>query len=377
MEEASPFDAALDGRAFAVIGAGVVGLSLARRLARRGGDVILLESRKTGGGASGASAGVLQTPKGNRSLLQRLTLGAQAGYGPFVDELSRETGEAIEFRRCGLVELAVTEAEEADLRKGLAALASAGIPAAWMGRGGLEELAPGIAPRVRGGLHFPGTAWVHPPDLLRALRRSAEFLGVRILEGRRASLAPSTAGKGWDVLAGGIGGERIDGREVIVTAGAWTGEVLASAGLAPAAPIVPVRGQMAELSHPAPPASILHHGRTYVIPRPSGTVWVGATVEEVGFDEGVVPGAVEALVEEARAFLPDLGAIRRSWAGLRPKLLRRGGPLLGEGAPPVIAGHYRSGIHLGPITAHMVASRIAGDPVPRVFPFEFGAFPAR
>jgi len=108
-----------------------------------------------------------------------------------------------------------------------------------------------------------------------------------------------------------------------------------------------------------------------VIPRPGGTVWVGATVEDVGFDERNTAEGIQHLLESARTILPDLGRSRRTWAGLRPQLLRRGGPLLGEGDPPALAGHYRSGIHLGPLTAHLLAARLAGERKPDVAPFEF------
>ena len=362
--------ASLAGRGFAVLGGGVVGLSLARELRGRGADVVLIEAREVGGGASGAAAGLLPAPRGGRSLLQRLARGAHAGYEPFLRELTGETGMAIEFRRCGLMELALDAAEEGELRKRLAAMSDAGAAAAWVGRRALSSFAPGLDAAVRGGLHVPETAWIHPPDLIRALRASAELRGVQILEGRKASLVRGPGGRGFEAETRGPGGERMAGREVLVAAGAWSGEVLETAGLAPAAPIIPVRGQMVEIAHPTPLGTILHHRGISVIPRPGGTIWVGATVEEVGFDERVEKEGLEGLIDAARAFLPDAGEVRRSWAGLRPKLLRRGGPLLGEGDPPVVAGHYRSGIHLGPITAHLVASRIAGDTIPVLTPFE-------
>jgi glycine oxidase len=200
---------------------------------------------------------------------------------------------------------------------------------------------------------------------------SAGRAGIDVREGTAAALARSTGGSGFEVALGGAGGERLTGREVVVTAGAWSGEILRAAGLAPAAPLEPVRGQMLECPSAMPFSTILNHGDVYLIPRPGGTVWVGATVEDAGFDERTTPEGLAALLSAARKPLPDLGEPLRAWAGLRPRLLRRGGPLLGEGEPPVLAGHYRSGIHLGPLTAHLVASRIAGEREPDLAPFTF------
>ena len=361
------------GRQFCVIGAGVAGLALARRIALSGGAVMVLEARKVGGGASGASAGVLKPPRGGKSLISRLSLGAHSGYDRYARDLETETGIALEFRRCGYVDAATETAAESELRKGLSSLLSHGISAQWLEADALRRLVPDISRNARGALFLPGAAWIHPPALMESLRRSCLALGVDIQEGCAARIATATdlqdAGR-WHVEATGIGGRDLEGRETIVAAGAWTGTVLAPAGLAPAAPIQPIRGQMAEVGFSGAMGPIVHHRDVYVIPRPGGTAWVGSTVEDVGFDETVIPERVLALVEGAREILPGLGAIRRSWAGLRPKLLRRGGPLIGEGEPPVLAGHYRSGIQWGPITAHILAARIAGDPA-LVEPFAF------
>jgi len=351
----------LTGRAFVVLGGGVVGLSLSRLLARKGGDVILVEARQVGGGASGASAGVLKSPRGGPSLLARLSRASHAGYRRFVRELEGESGIPLEFLQCGYVDLALDEGEEKKLKKSMSRLPPG--QARWLEGPEIRELLPGVTGRARGGLHLPESAWIDPRGLIAALRRSAEKLGVQIREGQRASLRRAGGEAGWTVLQGGPGGERISGREAIVATGAWTEPLLEEAGLAPAAPIQPIRGQMVELEFRHSGGPIIHQGGTYLIPRPGDRVWVGATVEEVGYDEGVTREGIQGLVSAARKVLPDLGRECRSWAGLRPKLLRRGGPLIGEGEPPVIAGHYRSGIQLGPVTAHVLVSRIAGEEV--------------
>jgi glycine oxidase len=359
----------LSGRSFAVVGAGIVGLSLARALRRRGGKVVVLEARRAGAGASGAAAGVLPEPGRGQSLLDRLTRGAQAGYERWLAEIEGESGLKIEFRRAGFIQLALDRAEEAKLQKRLQGLSGGGAQARWIDPPALRALAPGVTGKARGGLYLPRAAWVNPPALLAALRAGVERLGVSVREGERAEVRRG-AGTAWELFLPREG-EVIAGKEVLVAAGAWSGELLARSGVGLPAALRPIRGQMVEVELHSPLFPILGHGDVYLIPRAGGSAWVGATVEDVGFDERVSEEGVRWLVDEGRLILPDLGPVRRSWAGLRPKLLRRGGPLLGEGDPAVLAGHYRSGIHLGPLTAHLLAARLAGEAVPDVSPFEF------
>ncbi len=366
----------LCGRGFTIVGGGIVGLSLARCLARRGGDVLVIDAGLAGA-ATPAAAGVLSEPQTRRSLLGRLGFGAREGYERFVREVEEESGIRTEFTRCGFADLARTPDEESALRMELVSRLAAGVEARWLEREELRDLNPGVSAEVRGALFLPRTAWVNPQLLLGALRSSAERLGVRLLRGTASLVRSGSPGAGWEVLVAGPLEEcregRIGGREVVVAAGAWTGCVLEASGLAPPAPIRPIRGQMLEMEAPSPGRTILHHGDTYVVPRVAGTVWVGATVEDAGFDAQITRQGVAALAEKARVVMPGLGKELRAWAGLRPKLLRRGGPLVGEGDPPVIAGHYKSGIHLGPITAHIHAARLAGDPEPVLDPFRLSA----
>jgi glycine/D-amino acid oxidase-like deaminating enzyme len=90
----------------------VVGLALARALAVRGAEVLVIEARRTGAGASGASAGILPAPKAGGSFLKRLARSAHAGYPRFVEELREETGLDAGLRRTGSLELALTPEEE-------------------------------------------------------------------------------------------------------------------------------------------------------------------------------------------------------------------------------------------------------------------------
>jgi glycine oxidase len=101
----------------------------------------------------------------------------------------------------------------------------------------------------------------------------------------------------------------------------------------------------------------------YLIPRSDGTVVVGATVEEAGFNKETQPEAIERLRGAAVALVPELGGVREVWAGLRPGSAD-GLPILGETSLPgyfVASGHFRDGILLAPATARVMAGLVMGE----------------
>ncbi len=134
-------------------------------------------------------------------------------------------------------------------------------------------------------------------------------------------------------------------------------------------PVKPRKGQMLYL-RPQQPGMLEHVVRTpevYLVPRSSGKILVGATVEDVGFDKGVQPEVIHQLQNIAARYLPELAqaAVLESWAGLRP-----GSPddlpLIGPTGVPgvfIASGHFRNGILLAPVTAQIVADLVTGKPV--------------
>jgi glycine oxidase len=129
-----------------------------------------------------------------------------------------------------------------------------------------------------------------------------------------------------------------------------------------------VQPQTAMLQH------VLRAPDVYVVPRSSGKVLVGATVEDVGYDKSVDPATVHALFSAAAKYLPELASapITQSWAGLRPGT-PDSLPILGATEMPgvlIASGHFRNGILLSPITAKIMANLVEGRPSP----LDIGAF---
>jgi len=131
-----------------------------------------------------------------------------------------------------------------------------------------------------------------------------------------------------------------------------------------------VRGQMLAVSNVPPLLSrVIHGDDIYLVPRPSGELLIGATVEHVGFERAVTPDGLGSLIAQALALVPGIGgrAITRSWFGFRP-WASDGQPMLGP-VPGidglfVATGHYRNGILLAPVTAAVMTRCIVDGETP-------------
>jgi len=231
-------------------------------------------------------------------------------------------------------------------------------------------------------VHAPHETAVVPRRVVEALAQAASDSGVEIV-GDAEVVGSLIEG---DRL---VGVETADGAEhraehTVLAAGAWSG----SAEWLPAEarpPVRPVKGQILTLRGPKGRAvceRIVASERVYLVPRADGSLVVGATVEEMGFDLRITAGGVHELLREAYRALPDVAELELadSVAGLRPGTPDNA-PIIGPGAVDglvLATGHFRNGILLAPITAEAVAAMLAGDEPPaEVAIADPARFPAR
>ncbi len=344
-----------------VLGAGAIGMSIARGCAMRGMRVTLVTRDAPGAGASSTAAGMLEVhyPHPMAPDLLALCRHSVALYPAFAASLRTDTGRAIGYDPCGSLVVARTRMELDELRRQAAA-----IPAATLvpDAAGLALLEGGLAEGLTGGLLLPDDHHVDAVALCDALLLSLERLGVAIRRGvtARGVLRDGARITGLDTDAGPLAAA-----VTVLAPGAWAAGL---AGLPCALPVRPVKGQLAVLRSPVMPRRVLQAGGVYLVPRRSSDeLLVGASIEEAGFDTAPTAGAVARLLADGAAVFPALDGARLAGVrtGLRPAT-PDGLPLLGQAAPGLIvaAGHFRKGILLAPGTAAIAVGLVAGDAAP-------------
>jgi glycine oxidase len=343
-----------------VVGAGIIGLAVGRELARRGQRTAIVDERAVAAGATQASAGVLapyiEAP--GEGALHELTVRSLSLYDRFISEVQQDAGASVEYRRDGTIEVA-SSSESADrLRRLATTLAAAGVDSEWIEGADAVRREPALA-TPQGGLVVGTHGYVRVAQLTAALASGAKAHGATILERRKvAGMEPHPAG---GVMLR-VGEERHRASTVVVAAGSW------STRLAPgAAPVTPVRGQLLQLRWKGPPIGrVLWSEFCYVVPWLDGTVLVGATVEDAGFDQRTTVAGVRELMDSACRLMPQAAdaTFVEARAGLRPATAD-GVPVIGRAPfdPAIVyaTGHYRNGVLLAPLTAQIVAGLVIDD----------------
>ena len=343
-----------------VVGAGIVGLACAWAAERRGMSVLVVDRDEPGSGASGVAAGMLapvtEAVFGEETLL-RLNLEAARLWPAFAARLAEASGLDTSYDESGALMVAADADDLEELRRIHEFQRTHELEAEWLPGRRCREIEPGLSPRVRGGIAAPDGN-VDPRAVVAALRGACSE--VLLAEAREILVQDGT------VIGLQLATCKVGARNVVVCAGAWSG----SLGLVDSPPLRPVKGQILRLHGTPPSAGIVRTPRCYVVPRASGEVVIGATVEERGFDTRVTAEGVHRLLEAAWEVLPDVGELElvETRAGLRPGTPDNG-PVVGRGSADGLlwaTGHYRSGILQAPITGEAIAALLCGDEPPDV-----------
>lgn len=337
-----------------VVGAGVFGLLTARELGRAGLSVLIIERAQPGREASRASAGILSPlyPWRARAPLQALAHWSQQYYPVLVDDLRRDTAIDPELVNSGML---VFGDDERQVAQAWARYSARPLDLLDPRQVVACEPALGGSP-ARSAVFLPTVSHVHSSRLMRALTESVYGSGVPIREDLAVTGIASREGRVTGVHT--ADGEIAAGN-VVICAGAWSGELLAQAGIAGS--VRPVKGQVIQFDGPPGLLSrILLDRGCYIIPRRAGSIVVGSTLEEAGFDREPTEEARDQLQESAARLLPALGNLKveRHWAGLRPAT---GDELPYIGAHPGLrglylnTGHFRHGLTTAPASARLLA----------------------
>ncbi|MEO6822422.1 MAG: glycine oxidase ThiO [Candidatus Nanopelagicales bacterium] len=362
-----------------VVGAGVIGLSCAWRLAERGLSVALVDP-DPGHGASWAAAGMLApTTEASYGEEQQLRLGlaGAARWPSYAAELATASGCDPGLREQGTLVVAHDAGDKAELDRFAAYGARLGLTLHSLSGRECRRLEPLLAPDVRGGL-LAADRSAHNRLTVAALIAACQRSGVRLLATtveRIETTGPSAALRVSGVrLADGSG---LRGEHVVVAAGSWS-PLLAGLPEDVVPPVRPVRGTVLRLMTPPDyrGAGVLSRtlrgtvagAHVYLVPREDGEVVVGATMEEAGYDDRPTAGGVWELLRDARLLLPVISELTfvEAWSGLRPATPDNA-PVVGPTAVAglvMATGHGRNGILLAPVTADAVVAVVTEDVVP-------------
>ncbi|MGC0414821.1 glycine oxidase ThiO [Embleya sp. AB8] len=358
-----------------IVGAGVIGLSIAWRARTRYGPTVTVVDPSPGRGASHAAAGMLtpvsELQYGEESLL-RLGIESARRYPEFAAELADAAGLPSGYRACGTIAVALDADDRAVLKDLHTHQTRLGLHSTWLTSRECRRLEPMLSPAITGGLHVEDDHQIDNRRLVAALLAACDRAGVRLVRERVERILVT------DERAHGVrlaNGRELSADQVVLAAGCRSALI---PGLPPeVVPAVrPIKGEILRLK--VPPAmlpllsrnvrGVVKGGSMYLVPRADGELVIGATEYELGHDTRVTAGGVYELLRDAHELVPGITELPllETLAGLRPGSPDNA-PILGRSALAglvVATGHYRHGILLTPITADTVAEVLAGGTTP-------------
>ncbi|MCA0392514.1 MAG: FAD-binding oxidoreductase [Proteobacteria bacterium] len=342
-----------------VVGAGIIGAHCADLAVASGRKVAIVEAGVVGGGATAAAMGHLVAMDEDPAelALSRYSLRLWDGY---------EDLPQAEFRRCGTLWVAASEAEYDAIPARIARLGQVGVRAERVDPAALRELEPTLAHDLCGGMRVRDEAVVYPPRIAGWLVERCVAAGARLYAGRQA-LRLHPDGVQLDR------GTRLHGPVLLATGGA-------TSALVPELRMHQRRGHLVVTDrHPG----MLHHqvlelgyadsahgdAETSVAfnvqPRPTGQLLVGSSRERGATGREINPVVLRRMLQRAFRFLPALRQLQaiRAWTGQRPST-PDGRPYIG--AVPgrrdvwVAAGHEGLGVTTATGTARLLFDLIDG-----------------
>ncbi|MGG5752411.1 FAD-dependent oxidoreductase [Zafaria sp. Z1313] len=380
-----------------VVGAGIVGLSIAWDLVRAGAHVAVVDPSPAAG-ATRAAAGMLAAVTEfhyQEGALTALSVPALRGWPAWARELEAASGRACGFRSEGTLVVAADAADREALARLRAAQEGAGLSVEEVGVRAARRLQPLLSPRLAGAFLAADDAQADPRCIAAALRAALDASGrvewvagrvLRVAAGAPARVEYDGGSLAADevVLAGGTGpadgpaGRTRDGFPAGVdpvagrtaTTRPTGGIVVDGLGAAPALTVRPVYGEVLRLrAAPGGPGlegtvvrGLVEGRGVYIVPRADGEVVLGATERE---DDrtGVSAGGVYRLLRDGIRLLPALAELDLVEATARARPATPDNlPLLGRLGPGLITanGFYRHGVLLSVAAAGAVRSLVDG-----------------
>ena len=341
-----------------VVGAGVIGLSVAWR-AREAGWVVTIVDLHPSRGASWAAAGMLAPiTEAHPAEPELLRIGLQSSqmWPQFAAELTAAAGQSCGFRDDGTLVVGYDRDDAEYIRRLAEQLQQWQLPAQMLTSAQRQEFEPALSPQAAATLSVPSDHSIDNRSMLGALQAVADRRDIAFLHSRVRSVTPTSVEL--------VTGEVISCDAVVVCAGVDTPGIVADV------PVRPVKGQIIRTLTNTRTGELITRtirarvrGRSvYLVPRRNGEIVIGASVEERGRDTSITVGPISELLEDARLIVPGIDECElvETWAGLRPATPNNV-PIVEQRDGVFIAtGHGRNGFLLAPWTADRIVTMLEG-----------------
>ncbi len=340
-----------------IVGGGVIGCSIALKLAEAGCKVTVIERGRIGCEASRAAAGMLSPQADSLQPDEFFAFGikSRSMYKDFVAHLQEMSGIDVQLREEGTLFISIENVKDhAD--SWTAWQIEAGLKLEKITAADLFKLEPAVTKAATRAFFIAEDHQVDNRLLMDALGVAIKRAGVEILEGVEVTSLIVKENRAQGIVCSD---QQIHAGAILLAAGSWSGELLEPVGLK--AKTIPARGQMIAVRSSAI-RHVLHSSEIYLVPRNDGRLLIGATIEYAGFEKANTAKGIHSLLDAAIDLVPEISqaGLVEIWSGLRPDTIDHL-PILGQTSIYnlwLATGHYRNGILLAPATAELMARSI-------------------
>lgn len=300
---------------YAIIGGGVVGLSIAWGLLKKGRKIIVLDGGDTAFRASRGNFGLVWVQgKGlTQPAYTRWTQHSATAWPTFAARISEATGHDLALRQDGGFDYHLSEEELENKVKSYEKLReelNGNYPFEVLGPADLKREEPNIGPAVAGAILHRQDGHVNPLRLLRALSDDVRRMGGPVLTGKQVTDVDKPSGFRLTCADGSV----FESEKVILSAGLGGIELGPKMGFR--APMRPQRGQVL-ITEKLP--KLMNRPSGIIRQVDEGGVQIGNSKEEVGYDDGVTTDTITRIAARATQVFPDLARAQvvRAWGALR------------------------------------------------------------
>jgi len=362
-----------------IIGGGVIGCTIAYQLSKAGVQVSVIEREEIASEASRAAAGLLSPAEvltGPKAVAD-LFLASWSMTAEVVAEIEAASGVKVEYFQTGALHALQDVDDQTTLKRFAEIWQAQGAEVQWLNGNQIYEYEPLLDHILDAALYVSDTVSIRPRLMTMAFAEAARKYGANFFEHTEVTGFQQQSERVIGIQT--AVGRTIPCDCVVVATGAWSEHVGRWLGLN--IPVYPARGQILSLRQPATPLNhtIIGNG-VYIVPKIDNTIYVGATIEQVGFDKSNTAGGIASLLSSAIQLIPKLehAKIVDIWSGLRP-WSRDSYPILGKapGWENVIlaTGHGPGGFELSAITGKTIAELITSGQTPALIqPFGLERF---